>query len=91
MKSDNAAPSETTPTTIEAGESKATTSWRPRIHGTLSVNTNPFEDFDISGGSVLDGAALNRSIEIKDPTKDTAPLQGSKDVSDEDYLGTDAG
>jgi len=65
-----------------------TMGWRPRVHSDYESNTNPFENFDTSGGSVLDGASLNRTVAIRDATEDTAPLQGSKDLSDEDYLGT---
>ncbi len=88
MTSSNAERPQATPKAIESEPTKPETSWRPRIHSEVEFNTNPFENFDVSGGSVLDGASLNRSVEIKDATENTAPLQGSKDVSDEDYLGT---
>lgn len=65
----------------------ASPSWTPRSRNDCGFNTNPFENFDISGGSVLDGASLNQTVTIRDATVDTAPLQGSKDISDDDYLG----
>jgi len=63
--------------------------WRPKVHGELEANTNPFESFDYSGSSVQ-GASVNESLAIRDATKDTAPLQGSKDLSDDDSLEGDA-
>lgn len=61
--------------------------WRPRERSDLGFNTNPFEDFDYRGGSSdLSDASLNRPVVIRDATEDTSPLQGSKDVSDDDYL-----
>lgn len=61
--------------------------WRPRVHGDLQFNPNPFENFNVSGASVVDTTSVNETVTIRDAAKDTAPLQGSKDVSDEDYLG----
>lgn len=61
--------------------------WRPRVDAEC-INTNPFEDFDYRGSrSELSGASIDRPVIIRDPARDTAPLQGSKDLSDDDYLG----
>lgn len=61
--------------------------WRPRVNADCWLNTNPFEDFDYRGGrSALSEVSLNRPVLIRDATRDTSPLQGSKDISDDDYL-----
>jgi len=75
---------ETTPEPPRAGPERKP--WTPRVHGDLALNTNPFESFDQTGSSPLDGASVTRTVPIRDATQDTAPLQGSKDVSDDDYL-----
>lgn len=60
--------------------------WNPDVDNGLKLNTNPFEKFDYSGNSPGD-AAVNPRMTIKDATVDTAPLQGSRDLSDDDHLG----
>jgi len=61
--------------------------WKPRVRSDCELNTNPFERFDSRGCTILDGTSLNGTVAIRDATQDTAPLQGSKDISDDDYLG----
>jgi hypothetical protein len=61
--------------------------WSPRVSSECEFNTNPFERFDHSRAPPAEGASINRTVTIRDATEDTAPLQGSKDVSDDDYLG----
>jgi hypothetical protein len=63
------------------------TPWSPRVRGDLELNTNPFENFDQSGNSLLDKDSVNRTVTIRDPAEDTAPLQGPKDISDDDFVG----
>ena len=61
--------------------------WNPDVDNGLKLNTNPFENFDYSGNSPTNDAAVNPRMTIQDATVDTAPLQGSKDLSDDDHLG----
>jgi|HubBroStandDraft_3_1064219.scaffolds.fasta_scaffold269894_2 hypothetical protein len=52
--------------------------WQPRVESDPELN--PFSN-DAPGS---DG--LNKTPEIEDPEEDSAPLQGSRDLSDEDSL-----
>lgn len=61
--------------------------WRPDDDVGLALNTNPFEKFDHTGKSFPGDADVNSRTNIRDATVDTAPLQGSKDQSDDDHLG----
>lgn len=85
--SDNPVKNVTSPEPPASERERRATGWKPRVHGDLESNTNPFENFDITGASVLAGGSVTKAVTIQDATKDTAPLQGSKDISDDDYLG----
>lgn len=61
--------------------------WNPDVDSGLKLNTNPFEKFDYTGNSPPADAELNAPVTIRDAAVDTAPLQGSKDLSDDDHLG----
>jgi hypothetical protein len=52
--------------------------WQPRIDSDPELN--PFSN-DAPGSN-----GLTESPEIEDPEEDSAPLQGSRDLSDEDSL-----
>ena len=62
--------------------------WNPDVDDGLKLNTNPFEKFDYSGNSPSSDAAVNPRMTIRDASEDTAPLQGSRDLSDDDHLGS---
>ena len=62
--------------------------WNPDVANGLKLNTNPFEKFDYSGSSPPSEADASVRMTIQDATVDTAPLQGSKDLSDKDHLGS---
>lgn len=52
--------------------------WTPRV--------DELQEFNPFSSTGPDGDALLHSPKIRDPEKDTAPLQGSKDLSDSDSL-----
>ena len=62
--------------------------WNPSVDTGLKLNTNPFEKFDFSGNSTPSEVNASVRMTIQDATVDTAPLQGSKDLSDKDHLGS---
>jgi hypothetical protein len=52
--------------------------WQPRVES--EPEFNPFENDTSERGALLDTPQIN------DPDEDSAPLEGSKDLSDEDSL-----
>jgi hypothetical protein len=52
--------------------------WQPRVESEPELN--PFENGASERGALLDTPQIN------DPEEDSAPLEGSKDLSDEDSL-----
>ncbi len=65
----------------QSTEPKRHQAWRPRIDDTQR-DLHGFEGKTPEADSILE------SPKIRDPEEDTAPLQGTKDRSDEDSLET---
>jgi hypothetical protein len=68
----NSAPSSTDPKRDEA--------WRPRMEKDRERDLHGF------GGKTPEADSILESPQIRDPEEDTAPLQGTKDRSDDDSL-----
>ena len=86
MTGKTAQPAASEPSVIDPAQADRP-AWSPEVDNGLKLNTNPFEKFDCSGNSPTGGAGVNPRMTIQDATVDTAPLQGSKDLSDDDHLG----